>query len=145
MAEAGDGLLGLALALHVGGDIRRLADLLGHGQHIFRRTAVRGSRQGRNRRRDGRVDIGLRAHHDARRERGCIGAVLSMQHEIGVEKVGRVGGGLLPLQHPQEVGGVRQACVRCHRRVPLADAGMGCDDHGHLAGEPDALAQRRRP
>jgi hypothetical protein len=71
--------------------------------------------------------------------------MLGMQHQVGIEQAGGILRRLLALDHPQEVGRVRQLRVGRHRGLAAPEAMVRRHDHGNLRRQPDALAHRGRP
>jgi len=87
--------LGVDVVLRVGG----IADLLGHTHDVLRRAAVGRARERRDRRGHGSVQVGVRAYDHTRGERGGIGAVFGVEHEVGVHELRRIRARSLPLEH----------------------------------------------
>jgi len=144
MAEPHYRFLGGALALHVLGGARGIADLLRHPHHVLRRAAVRGTGKRSDGCGDRRVQIRLGAGDHARGERRSVRAVLGVQDHVHVHEARRFRSRALSLQHVQEVGGMAQSRIRRHRRAAVADVIVRSDDHRHLRREPETLAQRGR-
>ena len=82
----------------------------------------------------------LRADDHARRKGRGIGAMLGVKHGIAIDQLGGIGARFLALEHPQQIGGVTQLLARSHRLQPLAQSRVRRDDHRHLRGQTNALA-----
>ncbi len=89
---------------------------------------------------DGGVDVGEGGCDDACGEGGGVQFVVGVQDEGDVESFFSRGGGLFAVQHPEEVGRVREGLIRRDHRLALANAVEEGDEHGDLRGEPVALA-----
>ena len=89
---------------------------------------------------DGGVHVGERGGDDARGEGAGVELVVGVQDERDVEGLGGGLGGLLAVEHPEEVGGVGERGVGLDDLLAFADAVEDGDDHGDLRGEAEALA-----
>ena len=89
---------------------------------------------------DGGVDVGEGGGDDARGEGAGVELVVGVEDEGDVEGAGGGGGGLLAVEHPEEVGCVRESVVGVDDGFDLADAVEDGDDHGDLRGEAVGLA-----
>src|SRR5690606_11876887 len=69
--------------------------------------------------------------------------MLGVQHQVRGEQPRRILRGLFALEHPQEVGGVRQLRVGRDRGAAIPDLLMRGDNHRHLGAQSYALAQGR--
>src|SRR6185312_15216760 len=97
-------------------------------------AAVQGPFEGADGRRNGGMHVRQGGRGDPGGKGGGIQFVVGVQDEGDVE--GAFGGGrrLLPGQHQEEIGGVRERRVRFNHRVAFADAIVGGADHGYLRG-----------
>ena len=89
---------------------------------------------------DGGVHVGEGGRDDARSEGAGVELMVGVQDERDVEGAGRSVGWLGAIEHPDEVGSVREGLVRVDDGLALADAIEDGDDHGDLRGEPVGLA-----
>ena len=89
---------------------------------------------------DGGVDVGECGGDDAGGEGAGVELVVGVEDECDVEGAGRGVGGLLAVEHPEEVGGVGERWVGLDDGLAFADAVEDGDDHGDLRGEAEGLA-----
>ena len=90
---------------------------------------------------DGGVHVGQGGGDDAGGEGAGVELVVGVEDERDVEGAGGGVGGLFAVEHPEEVGGVREGAVGFDDGLAFADAVEDGDDHGDLRGEAEALAE----
>ena len=155
-AEVGRaGIFGVVDAMAEAGDLfllgEHLADVLdwvgagfvdgveeAHGGLVG--SAVEWAFEGADGSGDGGVDVGEGGGDDARGEGAGVELVVGVEDEGDVEGAGGGVGGLFAVEHPEEVGGVRESGVGFDDGLALADAIEDGDDHGDLRGEAVGLA-----
>jgi len=143
MAETHYRFPGPALALHVVGSIRRVADVLRHAHHVLGGASVRRPRKRGDRCRDRSVEVGFGAGDDSRGERRRVRTVLGMQDHVDVHESRGIGARPFALQHPQEIRRMRKSGIGRNDIAVVAKVLVRGDDHRHLRGETSSLAQRR--
>ena len=129
--EAHEALLAVEQALDVADRVAALLDLVEHGQHARRRTAVQRAGQRADRAGDRGGGVGAGGGDDARGEGRGVHAVLGGRHEVGVDGLGvRRVGLALPADHEalDDRLGLVDLALRHHR---LAEAARRLRHEGH--------------
>ncbi len=89
---------------------------------------------------DGGVHVGHGAGDDAGGKGGGVELMVGMEDERDVQGAGGGGDGLFAVEHPEEIGGVGERGIGLDDVLALADAIEGSDQHGHLRGQREGLA-----
>ncbi len=92
---------------------------------------------------DGGVDVGEGGGDDAGGEGAGVELVVGVKDKRDVEGAGGGVGGLLAVEHPEEVGGVGERLVGFDEGLAFADAVEEGDDHRDLRGEAEGFADVR--
>ncbi len=141
VAEAGDLLLlGEHLADVLDGILAGLVDGVEEAHGGLVGSAVQRAFEGADGSGDGGVDVGKGGGDDARGEGAGVELVVGVEDEGDVEGADRGVGGLLAVEHPEEVGGVGERGVGVDDGLAFADAIEDGDDHGDLRGEAVGFA-----
>src|SRR5205823_5724892 len=86
---------------------------------------------------DGGVDVGESGGDDAGGEGAGVELVVGVEDEGDVEGAGGGVGGLLAVEHPEEVGRVREFGIGFDYWLSFTDAVEDGDDHGDLRGQAE--------
>ncbi len=124
-----------------GVDVGHLADLHQRAHDRLARAAMQRSLERAHAAGHGRVHVGLRRGDDAGGVRGGVQLVLGVEGQAGVEGLHGDRRRALAAQHVEEVRRVPEVRRGRHRLLAAPDAMVSADGRGHLAGEPDGLAQ----
>ncbi len=87
-----------------------------------------------------RVQIGLGADDHPRGERGRVGAVLGVQHHVGVHELGGVFARFLSLEHVKKIRRVAELSAGRDGIASVANVVVGGDDHRHLRSQSNPFA-----
>ena len=141
VAEAGDFfLLGEHLADVLDGVGTGFVDGVEEAHGGLVGSAVEGTFEGSDGTGDSGVDVGEGGGDDARGEGAGVELVVGVEDERDVEGSGGGLGGLFAVEHPEEVGSVREGGISIDDGLTFADAVEDGDDHGDLGCQAEGLA-----
>ena len=150
VTEAHDELLALELALDEGLDLVHRADLVEHDHDFLVGAAVQRAFEGSDGGRHRAVHVAERGDGDATCESRGVEAVIGVQDQADVQTTSHRVGGLLAVEHPEEIGGDIKRLVGTDERLARTVTVEVGDERRRLGNQSQRLtlgrldARRRR-